>query len=464
MRRLITVALAGTLSVASLPGHAETSLAETISSYQQDAQAAEGRDRQRLDQLLNNRQALEQAVNEAEARLKKAQAEREQLDKRQAEQQKALTELNQARSSQGQDLTPVFDVLRRSINKTRNDVQDSWLTLGNEAVVPDAIDDNAIPSNEQFSTYIDQLSQLIARSAEAVRLQVPVAGHDGSVSVREVTRLGAMSAVGAENLLRPPHGDTPVNVAERTPDDVQSQLRAFAQGDSNRVPFDPSGGNVLDAFAQQPTLGQRIAQGGVVGYVTIALGVIGLLVGLAQLGYLLTVSGRIRRQVGTLTTLHEDNPLGRVLKRFQGIRRYHQPEVLEARLDEMLLAEQPKLERGQSFVKLVAAVAPLMGLLGTVTGMIGTFQSITVFGSGDPKLMAGGISQALVTTVLGLIVAIPVLFTHTAIASRSKKLMTVLEGQASAALANHLDVQESELAEDVLQHSQRRGGRDGRAV
>lgn len=464
MKRLLSVTLACALGVVSLPGQAETSLDQLVNDYQRDAQAAEGRDQQRLDALLDDRQALEQAVRDAEARLEKAQAERERLDGRRAEQQQALAGLNQARGEQGQDLTPVFDVLKRSINETRSDVAGGWLTLGDERLIPEAIDDGAIPAADQFTAYTDRLARLIARSAEAVRTEQPVAGHDGSVSARTITRLGAVGAVGERDLLRPPHDDAPLTVAERTPGRVQAQLEAFANGDSSAVPFDPSNGEVLDAFAQQPTLAQRIAQGGVVGYVTIALGVIGLLVGLAQLGYLLTVSGRMRRQIGALDRLREDNPLGRVLQRFQGIRRYHEPEVLEARLDEMLLAEQPRLERGLAFVKLVAAVAPLMGLLGTVTGMIGTFQSITVFGSGDPKLMAGGISQALVTTVLGLVVAIPVLFTHTAISSRSKKLMAVLEGQASAALANHLDVQEHELNEETQRRGLRAGGRDGRAV
>jgi biopolymer transport protein ExbB len=108
-------------------------------------------------------------------------------------------------------------------------------------------------------------------------------------------------------------------------------------------------------------------------------------------------------------------------------------------LDEALLAELPRLERGQALVKLLAAVAPLLGLLGTVTGMIGTFQSITVFGTGDPQLMAGGISQALVTTVLGLITAVPLMLAHTALSSRSRWLSGLIEGRASAALAEHLE-------------------------
>ena len=166
---------------------------------------------------------------------------------------------------------------------------------------------------------------------------------------------------------------------------------------------------------------------------------LGLIIALIQLVRLSLTRRAVKRQEAYLSQLSDDNPLGRVLHRFEGMRHDHEPEALEARLDEALLAEQPRLERGQALVKLLAAIAPLLGLLGTVTGMIGTFQSITVFGTGDPKLMAGGISQALVTTVLGLVTAVPLLFAQTGLSSLSKGLMGRLEGRASARLADHLE-------------------------
>jgi len=87
------------------------------------------------------------------------------------------------------------------------------------------------------------------------------------------------------------------------------------------------------------------------------------------------------------------------------------------------------------FLKIIAVVAPLLGLLGTVTGMIITFQAITLFGTGDPKLMAGGISTALVTTVQGLCVAIPTVLLHTLVASRARRLNQILEEQAAGMVA-----------------------------
>ncbi len=112
-------------------------------------------------------------------------------------------------------------------------------------------------------------------------------------------------------------------------------------------------------------------------------------------------------------------------------------ETLELKLDEIIMRSAPSIERGVGSIKLIASVAPLLGLLGTVVGMIATFQAITLFGTGDPKLMANGISEALVTTMLGLVVAIPTLFAHSIVNSKSRRLIQVLEEQSAGFIARH---------------------------
>jgi biopolymer transport protein ExbB len=198
---------------------------------------------------------------------------------------------------------------------------------------------------------------------------------------------------------------------------------------------DPSRGSLLGLLIQAPSLKERIDQGGVVGYVIIGLGLIGVLIAVWR--YLsLTISGsKIRSQLKSATP-NAGNALGRIL----GV--YHDnkdidTETLELKLDEAILKEAPKLEKWQGSIKVLAAVAPLMGLLGTVVGMIATFQAITLFGTGDPKLMAGGISQALVTTVLGLVVAIPLVLLHSMVAGKSKGLIEILEEQSAGLIAKH---------------------------
>ncbi|MCG8610730.1 MAG: MotA/TolQ/ExbB proton channel family protein, partial [Pseudomonadales bacterium] len=170
---------------------------------------------------------------------------------------------------------------------------------------------------------------------------------------------------------------------------------------------------------------------GTVGCIIIGLGALGFLCALVKLISITSVTISVKRQLRNPAQINDKNPLGRVLRSAQTDPGASQ-EVLENRVSEALLKEVPHIERGLTFIKLLAAVAPLLGLLGTVTGMIGTFQSITLFGTGDPKLMAGGISQALMTTVLGLSVAIPLLFGHSFIAAQARRLLQVLQQKSLA--------------------------------
>ncbi|SDL71174.1 biopolymer transport protein ExbB [Modicisalibacter muralis] len=417
----------------------QDSTEQVLQALRADSAAASARDSQRLAELLDDREALDAALAEARESLAAASERREALEARQAEQQQRLAELSQRRDSEVGDLDGVYDVVRRHVGELRDALGESWLTVGGGARLPQRLDEQGLLDVATLQALNESLVALTVQSGRGVRFTAPVADSEGKVAPREVIRLGALSAFSEGQLLRQPDGEGPLAVAERTPTSVTEKLLAFQQGEGDVIALDPTQGEILAALAQQPSLWQRFQQGGAVGYVIVALGVAGLLVALAQYVYLLVVSLRLRRQLREPETLRDDNPLGRVLTRFDALGEGHAPEALEARLDEAILAEQPRIERGQPIVKLIAAIAPLLGLLGTVTGMIVTFQSITTFGTGDPKLMAGGISQALVTTVLGLITAVPLLFANTALSSRSRELVGVLEGRASAMLADHLE-------------------------
>jgi biopolymer transport protein ExbB len=212
-------------------------------------------------------------------------------------------------------------------------------------------------------------------------------------------------------------------------EDATSGLQSFA--------IDPTRGQLLSLLVQSPSLMERIAQGKVVGYVIITIGIIGLLIALWRMAALAATSAKVNRQAKNLDQ-PGNNPLGRVIKialDSPGV----DVEGLELKLGEAILKETPHFYAWLPFLKIISVVAPLLGLLGTVTGMIVTFQAITLYGAGDPKLMAGGISTALVTTVLGLVVAIPMVFLHTLVQSRSKRLTQILQEEAAGMLSERAE-------------------------
>ena len=197
--------------------------------------------------------------------------------------------------------------------------------------------------------------------------------------------------------------------------------------------LDPTGGSILSLLVQAPDTRERVDQGGIVGYIILAIGAVGLLIALVRFINLVSVGAKVNRQLKS-DKASSDNPLGRVMQV-----KDNNPgldiDTLELKLSESILRELPKLSSMLTLIKIISVVAPLIGLLGTVTGMINTFQAITLFGTGDPKLMAGGISQALVTTVLGLVVAIPMVFLFAYLNSRSKNIINILQQESTGIIA-----------------------------
>ncbi|WP_311063819.1 MotA/TolQ/ExbB proton channel family protein [Halomonas sp. DWK9] len=439
-----------TLLISALTSSAAMAQNGDVGSLKEAREAAQARDQARLQSFLDDQQALEAALEEARVAHEAAEEQQAALEAQQEEQNEQAQTLSQRQEEQGEALTALLADLTRHSEEIRNELGgDSWLTLEANALPP-RLNDVDVLERPHIEAVVDRLAALTMNTGQAERLELPVADASGEIALRSVVRLGDFAAFTETALLRQGQ-DEEGGLAEvpRTPSAISELLAAYHQGESREFAIDPTQGSVLEALAQQPSLWERFQQGGYVGYVVVILGGIGLLVALAQYLYLLTVSARVRRQRQALDQPSADNPLGRVLLRFKEMDKHQTPEALEARLDEAVLAELPKIERGQPIVKLLAAIAPLLGLLGTVTGMIVTFQAITVFGTGDPQLMAGGISQALVTTVLGLVTAVPLLFAQTALSSRSRFITQVIEGESSATLADHLEAQSTAHAHAV---------------
>ncbi|MCB1729973.1 MAG: MotA/TolQ/ExbB proton channel family protein [Pseudomonadales bacterium] len=301
-----------------------------------------------------------------------------------------------------------------------------------------------LPSIEEIERVWYELNREMVETGQVVSFQAQVAKPNGDKLDQKVVRIGAFNVISEdgqylqyvpskgslEELARQPSGPY-IGWAKELADSSEG-LHRFGID-----PTGPSGGSFLAALINSPNLEERWHQGGYIGYAITALGVFGFLLAFIRLGYLATVSAKVSSQLKS-DKANVNNPLGRVLKIHED-NPSMDTETLELKLSEGILKETPKLESGLTLLKIISAIAPLMGLLGTVTGMIVTFQAITIFGAGDPKAMAGGISGALVTTVLGLLVAIPTVLLHTIVNGRAQRIIHVLNEQTTGIIAEHTE-------------------------
>ena len=298
-----------------------------------------------------------------------------------------------------------------------------------------------LPDIESMRALWLLLQEEMTEAGKIQQYQANVVQANGQMQSQTVNRIATFSAISNGKMLRYlPQTRELVTVA-RQPAEYQRYIANFGKANDDGmswVVIDPTRGSLLGLLGQSPSLKERIMQGKEVGYVIIALAIAGLLIACYRIIYLSLVQVKIRKQLKAPDNPLNTNPLGRVLLVARANEK-SDTEALQAKLDEAILKELPALEQGQSQIKLLAAIAPLLGLLGTVIGMIATFQSISLFGSGDPKLMASGISQALVTTVLGLVAAIPLLFCHNIISSFSRGLVQILDEQSVGLIARMLE-------------------------
>ena len=297
-----------------------------------------------------------------------------------------------------------------------------------------------LPSIEEIERVWFELLREVREQGEVSRFSAQVATPSGELSQRDVVRVGAFNIVDTNGNYLSFNIDKLSELPRQPGGGFNAQAQNLAGSQSGLTQFGidptgPTGGSFLAAIIDSPTISERWHQGGYVGYAITAVGAFAFLLAIYRLVVLTAVGGKVSSQLKS-SSAKDDNPLGRVLQVHEANPNID-TETLELKMAEAVLSETPKLEQGLTLLKIIAAVAPLMGLLGTVTGMIITFQAITIFGAGDPKAMAGGISSALVTTVLGLLVAIPTVLLHTVVNGRSQRIIHVLNEQATGIVAEH---------------------------
>ena len=356
-------------------------------------------------------------------------------------QQKAL-------AAQLGDLGKVFSLSQQVASDTSKHLHDSLISAelpGRTEKIKAIVQDPLLSELDQVDQlWLTMLQEMKAQS-EVKQISSVVISPDGSENKAELIRIGPFTAVQNGRYIEyiPEHNKFRM-LASQPGGKFLDAANSLEQGNKPGVvaaAIDPSRGSILALLTQTPDLEERLHQGGIVGYIILALAAGGILLALIRIIMLLLTAFQVEKQKRQLNELSNDNPLGRVLLSVED-HDSNDTEMIERKLDESILKELPRLEWGLPLIKLLAAIAPLLGLLGTVVGMILTFQAISLFGSGDPKLMAGGISQALVTTLLGLTTAIPLLLLHSVANSARHRVEQTLEEQSAALVAERIEVRQ----------------------
>lgn len=303
---------------------------------------------------------------------------------------------------------------------------------------------------DEMETLWFELQREMTESGKISSYPGTVTKISGEKVPTDITRVGSFALLGDGEYLQWNADSQSITELPRQPTgrhtDTVEALEAAAPGEIVELSVDPTRGSLLALLIQAATLGERIGspsslfvdgQGGEVGSVIILGGIVGVFLALERLITLFLVGSKVAAQRKN-PVASMDNPLGRVLNVYEENKNVD-VETLELKLGEAILGETPNLTKRITLIQVISVVAPLTGLLGTVIGMIETFQAITLFGTGDPKTMASGISKALMTTVLGLCVAIPTTLLHAIVNSRSRELVHIIEEQSAGIIADHAE-------------------------
>jgi biopolymer transport protein ExbB len=451
MKRITLIIAAGLLSLGFATANAQqedsaaASMAELMRLIEQGQARDSSEARKREAEFAQARNQQQSLLNQARAERTRQENTSQQLENQfSANQQRIITARTALEERMGA-LKELLGVLQTVAGDTQGRFQASLTNIeypGRDAFLVELgsklAGASSIPEVSEIEHLWSMLAKEVIESGKVTRFNHLVKRADGTEVEMEIVRVGAFNLASDSGYLEF-NDDGTISELLRQPDGkylgTTGDMMDAAPGESVPFGIDVTRGGILALLVESPTIKDRIEQGGIVGYCIIALGLIGLLIAVMRWLALSTADRKVKAQLKS-DTASTDNPLGRVLAAYES-NRGADTETIELKLSEAALKEMPNLTKGLLFIKVVSAVAPLMGLLGTVTGMIKTFQVITLYGAGDPKMMAGGISQALMTTVLGLVVAIPMVLLHTVVSGKSRKIVNILQSQSAGLVAQH---------------------------
>ena len=437
LRHILVFAL---LLISSNSMAAPQTLDDLLNEVRQGRAAEKIENAERLKRFRENKNKQASLLAKVTAELQQEESRGEQLRKEYEENQQKIEQQRDVLFEAAGAVNELQGVTRQMARDIKNIVSASLVSAekpGRIQALESLANNKELPTPGELQTLWQTILEEMVESGKVTRFKARIVTTDGEEVEKQVTRVGTFNATADGHFLRflPETGQL-IEPRRQPPYRFQKLALALENSTGDELlpmVIDPTRGAMLALLVQKPNLMERIRQGGIIGYIIIALGIIALIIALERFVVLLLTGRKIQSQIKDKTP-DSGNPLGRIMLAYT-----NNPDVdtetLSLKLDEAILRELPRIKRGLRTLAILAAVAPLLGLLGTVTGIIETFQSITLYGTGDPRLMSGGISQALVTTVLGLVVAIPILLLHSMLAGRSNQLVQILDEKSTAIVA-----------------------------
>ena len=417
-----------------------TDLDLLVESVKTTASIRAKEDKARLNKFLSDKNKQQSLLDNMKYRLTLEERRSERLTKQYEDNDAELSDLEEQLTLKLGSFGELFGIVRQTAGESKGQFALSLTNIEfpeRIAFLGDLAERKSLdlPTTEELERLWYEILNELNQSGKVKSYNTDILTKSGELVNQDVLRIGVFNSVSNGDYL---NLVAEQNLLEYLPKQPERSIRRSAKklqnsDDYREVFIDPTRGSLLTKLIDRDTWLERINAGGFVGYVIIIILTLGLVMGAMRFKFLNEESKSINKELET-NNFSDDSILGKlnsIYSKYSG----NNPEDLESQLEDILAKATPPLEKNLSVIKLLAAVAPLLGLLGTVIGMIETFQAITLFGTGDPKLMAGGISQALVTTMLGLIAAVPLLFVHNILDSRSRAISQIYEEQAIGLLA-----------------------------
>lgn len=441
MRKVINfVTLAVVMSAGLVATTQANQLDDLLKQVKSDRISEAKLDKKREAEFTSARADKQALLNKAKKELANQNARNARLTKEYADNEIALAQKEVELDNATGTLGEMFGVSRAAAAGAYGQIATSIVSAefpGRGETLNRIANAKEIPALEDLEELWFALQTEMTESGKVSKFTAEVTNLDGSKTTQTITRIGTFNLVSADGYLTYNDEVGQVQPLAKQPagyiSDTASGFFNTSSGYAG-VYVDPSRGGILSLETRKKTLEEFFHEGKEVGYAITVLLIIGLLIALERIIVLGSITSKIKSQEKNLDTPNSNNPLGRLLQIYHDNKSVD-AETLELKLDEGILRETPKIDRGVNLIKMFAAIAPLMGLLGTVIGMIMTFQTITLFGTGDPKIMAGNISLALVTTALGLICALPLILIHSIVAGKAKSVLQKLDEQSAGLIA-----------------------------